>query len=86
MNIWFGVKKKGRDEVCSEDEGDECGVDVPPSENVLKLRIKLLKDGGRVSCHCCSGERCLVAYVFVCQLQLGEVNSDTKISPTVYLP
>ena len=53
MDIGFGVEKQGRDQVCGENEGDEGGVDVPASKDILELRIELLEDGGRVSCHCC---------------------------------
>lgn len=58
MNIWFGVKKEGRDQVRGENDGDEGGVDVPASEHILNLRIKLLKNGGRVSHRCRRGRKC----------------------------
>lgn len=51
MNIWFGVKEEGRDEVEGENKSDEGSVDVPVSKYLLKLIVKLLKDGGRVSGH-----------------------------------
>ena len=44
MDIGFGVEKKGRDQVGGEHEGDEGAVDVPASEDVFNLRIKLLED------------------------------------------
>ena len=51
MNIGFGIKKEGRDEVQGENKSDEGSVDVPVSKYLFKLRVKLLKDGGRVSGH-----------------------------------
>lgn len=51
VNIWFGVKKEGRDEVKGEKKSNEGSVNVPVSKYLLNTRVKLLKDGGRVSGH-----------------------------------
>ena len=64
MNIWFGEKKEGRDQIGGENKGDEGGVEVPASEYVLNLRINLLENGDRTSCHCCRGEKCSGGLLF----------------------
>ena len=52
MDIRFGIKKERGDEVQGDNKSEECSVDIPISKYLLKLSIKLLKDGGRVSRHC----------------------------------
>lgn len=85
VGIWFRVEEEERDEIRGDNEGDEGGVDVPASKQILKLGIDLLEDGGNGGCHCCTLERDMEAYLVPARSKLGEVNSDSEVSPTVCL-
>ena len=80
MDIRFSIEKEGRDEVEGDNKSEECGVDIPVSKYLLKLSIKLLKDGGRFSRHCW-GERKICRWPVQSQLEFGEINVYSKEQP-----